>query len=132
MQKGAFSWGILLLVMILPGCVGEEKNQVRTGSLTVYFADQKDEALATDLAYYWREQHLLSGRKQDLELVNKGEKGYAVLMIANDPREAKNIPFEERMLLSQLRKDLETAVFDSTTVELTICNNKFKPIFTIN
>lgn len=118
-------------ILIFTSCTGDYGSKVIGENLTVYFQDNRDEAKATDLAKYLKKRKLLSGEKQDVQLVRIEDK-YLVKVIANDIENAKKMPFDERSLLLNLQKELQDSVFSKTIVKLVICNNEFETIYDLN
>ena len=112
-------------------CSGDYGNKIIGEELSVFFVNSEDEQLAVDLAKYLKSRKLLSGNKQDVQLIRKGE-GHIVKVIAVDPKDAKNMPLNERMLLLELQKELQDSVFTNNSVELMVCNEKFEPIYDLN
>jgi len=120
----------IFLTILLASCSSENGNRIVGDQLTVYFDSAKEESIAEKIALYWKENKLLTGRKQDLK-ISADEKGYTLKIIASSPKENFSVPFEERKLLLQLEADLNEKVADSP-LEIVICNNQFEPIYNVD
>ena len=83
-----------------------------------------------NLANFWKEKSLLTGRDQDIELKRVAD-GYAVSIIAVDPQKVKEIPFAEQKALTALRNALQKAVFRDDLLVLYLCDGKFNRLLTI-
>lgn len=118
-------------MFLLIGCSSEFGNKIIGGELTVYYVDNSDMNKAEEIAEYWKENQLISGEKQDIQLIKIGEK-YLLNMISNDVKNTKNMSFDERKLLLGLQKNIKESLFTDNTFELVICNNKFEPIYNLN
>lgn len=116
--------------IILIGCQSDERKTWIGGELTVYYFDQSEAETAKQIAFFWKENGLLSGKQQDLQ-VRKDEKRYTVSMIAAQPKKIDDMPFDEVQTLSQLKKKLYVEVFKQESFTLEICNNRFETIYTV-
>ena len=121
----------LFLFITLFACSDEYGNKVKGGNLTVYFVNEKDQSLASDLAVFWKNNDLLIEVPQDLQILRKGD-GYTVNIIAREPNKIKNMTFEERKALIDLQAMIRDSVFKEKNVDLIICDDQFKPILNIN
>lgn len=121
---------ILLLTLLLASCGDDFGSKVVGGNLSVYYVDGSDKSKAESLAMYWKENDLIAGDKQDLQLV-KFEDGYELRIIAKNPKGVKQMPFNERKLLSSLQRTLRDSI-PLDGLELVLCDSNFKPIYNIN
>ena len=112
-------------------CTNEYGNKVTGGNLTVYYVNEKDGDLASELAYFWRDNGLLASKPHDIQISRSG-KEYRVSIIARDKKEAKKMSFEERKALYELQQLIRDSVFREKKMELIICDDQFKPILNIN
>lgn len=124
LRKGLFCG----LVILLMSCNSDYGHKVVGDNLTVYFTDRNDEKLAETIAIFWKENDLIGETKQDLQLVRLTKK-IELRIIANDPKNVKNMSFDERKLLAELEQELQKEIGESP-LQLVICNNKFEPIYT--
>lgn len=122
---------VFLSLLLFTSCSGDYGNKIIGGELSVFFVNAEDEQLAVDLAKYFKNRNLLSGQKQDVQLVREKDV-HIVKVIAVDPKEAKSMPLNERKLLLELQKELQDSVFTENSVELVVCNEKFEPIYDLN
>lgn len=122
----------LWLLILFTACTdsGSYGNKVGGGEFSVFFPDAKDEGVATDIANYWKENDLLSGNKQDLQLISSGN-NYVLKLIAKEPDNVVNMPYAEQKLLYGLRDSLLGLVCDSCNLSIEICDNKFEPKYRI-
>jgi len=125
---------MLLLVgfalLFLSSCSTDDRHHFDGGNLTVYFLEESDAEVAKAIAFFWKENDLLTGNQQDLQVRKEGGRDI-VSMIAKDPKSVENMPLDEVQLLSQLKKKLYVEVFDEKAFTLEICNNKFEAIYTV-
>ncbi|MGY8926089.1 MAG: hypothetical protein ACKVJC_02210 [Flavobacteriales bacterium] len=122
---------ILLLssLILLTACSSGYGHQAKGENLSVYFMDKTDEGKAEKVAFYWKENGLITGKKQDLQIVKLSESHQ--LNIIKSFEGGQSIPFEERKLLLNLQTKLEEEIF-SDGLEIIICNDKFESIHKIN
>lgn len=121
----------LFLFTALFACSDKHGNKVKGGNLTVYFTNEEDKSLATDLAILWKNNDLLTDESQDLQISRIG-KGYVVNIIAREPKEVSKMTFAEHKALVDLQKMIRDSVFKEKSVDLIVCDNQFKPILNIN
>lgn len=123
---------IFLISIALVSCTSDYGNRVEGDNFTIYFPNPDDEGMAAQVARYWKDHGLLTGEKQDIQLLSK-EGDYQLLLIAEDKDKMKVMPIEEQMLLSELQKDLQKELGnDNAFFEIVICNAQFEPIFNMN
>lgn len=123
--------GISLFVgfgLMLLSCTSGKGNVVKGGELSVYFIETEDEELATQIANFWKDNELLTGKPQDLQLL-RIEDGYQLLIIESEV--GSEINFIERKLLSELQDSLMNTL-DLKNLELAIANSKFEIVHTLN
>ncbi len=130
--RGMRAMIVVLLLAVLAGCISENKHRIIAGELTVYFLDKKDEKKSEWLANYWKENELMTGRKQDIQLSHDDRNRYVVSLVAKHPEDAKNMPVQERFILSRLRADIQNEGFPDDIVILAVCDANFEPITIID
>jgi len=118
------------LLFLILSCNNDYGNKVVGGKFTVYFTDTKDQKLAEKIAVYFKENDLISNQKQDLQLA-RVNKTLQLRLIATSPKNAQEMSFEERKLLTELQTSLYKNVFKKP-FDLVICNDKFEPIYTLD
>ncbi|HIP31817.1 MAG TPA: hypothetical protein EYG86_03555 [Crocinitomicaceae bacterium] len=126
MKNGLF----IFLAILLYSCSSENGNSVVGDKLTVFYDAPVEEELAEQIAVFWKENDLLTGKKQDLKIVPDGD-SFVLQIIASYPIDDFDMPFEERKLLLELEADLHEKITDYP-IEIVICNNQFKPIYNID
>ena len=105
-------------------------SKVVGGNLSVYYLESSDKEKAETIAKLWKSKDLITGKKQDLQLV-QFQDGYELRLIANNSISRDKMPFNERKILS----DFQRTIRDNLKLEglqLVLCNSKFEPIFNIN
>lgn len=112
-------------------CTDEYGNKVTGGNLTVYFDNEKDVELATDLAEFWRDNDLIASQPHQIR-ITRNKKGYNLNLIAREPKEVKQMSFKERKALIELQSMIRESVFKDKKVDLVLCNDQFEPILNIN
>ncbi len=115
---------------MLVACETDKRNKFVGGELTVYYFEESEAETAKNIAFFWKENDLLSGKKQDLQ-VRKDKKRFTVSIIAADPKMTNKMPFDEIQVLAQLKKKLYVEVFNQESFTLEICNNRFETIYTV-
>lgn len=121
---------LIFALFVLVSCGEDYGHEIHGGKLTVYFTDRSDEQLAEGIANYWKENDLLTGKKQDLQLVREDD-WYVLNIIANRPEEVKEMKFEERKVLLDMQQDLQLKLGEHN-LQLVLCDNGFKEIYNIN
>lgn len=118
------------VVVLLSSCNSDKRHRHVGGELTVYYFDQSEAETAKNVAFFWKENQLLTGKKQDLQ-VRKDKDRYTVSMIAKEPTKVNEMPIDEVQLLAQLKKKLYTEVFNEQAFTLEICNSRFETVYTV-
>ena len=121
---------LALFLLILTACTGGYGNKVGGGDFSVFFPDGKDEGVAIEIARYWKENDLITDKKQDIQLVSSG-KDFALRLIAQDPDNLQNMPYSEQKLLYGLRDSLQRFVCDTCNLVIELCDDKFEPKYRI-
>ncbi|MFT5859087.1 MAG: hypothetical protein ACI865_001183 [Flavobacteriaceae bacterium] len=120
----------IVLFALLFSCESDDLHQAIGGELTVHYESESDEELAEKILMFWRDNDLLSGKEQDLQLVRR--KGIPQLsIIAKDTANIQNMPFMEKKLFSELKLKLWKEVFRKKTFKLMISDNKFNPLYSV-
>ena len=121
----------ILLITLLASCAQDEGHKITGGNLTVHFEDANDQALATEIAHFWKDNDLIASQPHDIKL-SKHKDGYRLGLIAGNKEDAKNMIFKERKALQDLQNMLKDSIFQTKTIEIIITDDRFKPIFNIN
>ena len=125
---------LLLLVIVsllaLSGCETDKRNKFTGGKLTVYYFDQSEAEIAKKIAFFWKENELLTGKPQDVQ-VRKDKNRFTVSVIAIEPKMIDKMTIDELQLLAQLKKKLYLKVFNKEAFTLEICNSRFEAIYTV-
>ena len=120
----------IILCTLLFSCKSDDLHQAIGGELTVHYESESDKELAEEILMFWRDNDLLSGKEQDLQLVRL--KGVPKLsIIAKDTATIENMPFMEKKLFSELKLKLWKEVFSRKTFKLVISDNKFNPLYSV-
>ncbi len=126
---------LILCIAILSfsaACTKGHGNKLESDKLDIYFEFKEDENLAAGIGKYWKNNGLTGEQKQTLRLT-KDDQSYLLQLIANDPKEVKNMPFSELKLLLELQKSLNEELFSETkSLEIMICDGSFNAIQNIN
>lgn len=117
-------------MFILVGCNSDKRKFYTGGELTVYYFDKSEAKTAKSIAFFWKENGLLTGKKQDLQ-VRKDQNRFTVSMIAVEPNKMDEMTMDEVQLLAQLKKKLYVEVFKEEAFTLEICNSSFEAIYTV-
>lgn len=122
---------VISLALLILSCGGDYGNRVVGNNFTVYFTNKKDQKLAEDVAMYFKEYNLISNQKQDIQLTRVNKRFQLRLIATGSIEQVKNMPFEERKLLTELQTSLYKNVIKKP-FDLVVCNDKFEPIYTLN
>lgn len=87
--------------------------------------------MAVEIVNFWKDEGLLTNKKQDVKLV-RAKGGYALYLIAPVRKSAEDMSFEEIQALTILREKLNKTIFTDTGVDIIICDEMFKPKFEPN
>lgn len=115
-------------LLLLTSCASRYGNSVKGGDLTVYFEEQKDEKFAITIAEYLRDNNLLTGKKQDIQLIRVD--GRPHLRLISNGFEGQ-LSFEELKLMLALQDSIRQHV-QLSDLEIVISNSKFEEITNIN
>lgn len=97
----------------------------------MYYTDASLSLKAEEIALFWKENDLLTGRQQHIQLT-KLEEVFVLNIIQSDKESNLNISFDERKLLNDLQSSIRKTTFPKDKFELRICNNKFEPIYKLD
>lgn len=122
---------ILGILLTLTACMDDHGHKVQGDDLTVYFDRETDLEKATQVANFWKEKELLTGKPQDLKL-SFVDSTYYLFVIANQGVDLSTMEFKERRLLLDLQGQLQDSLFKNNTLELVISDDHFKPLMNIN
>lgn len=95
---------------------------------SVYFENPEDESIAKELAFFWKENGLVTGKNQDLQ-ISSNDNLYILKLISNESN--SKVSFSERKSLLTLQTVLSEEVFKAP-VEIEISNGQFETIYKIN
>ena len=121
---------ILLILFFFTSCGKGMGHKVVGGKLSVYYLESSDKNKAETIAKIWKRKDLITGKKQDLQLV-QFQDGYELRLIANNSVNRNRIPFNERKILLGLQRTIRDSL-KLEGLQLVLCNSKFEPIFNIN
>ena len=121
----------LLLFTTLISCSEEYGNKVKGGNLTVHFIDARDEAIAEKIAVFWKNNDLISSKKQDIQLM-RSKKGYRLNLIVENGETLPPMNYAESKALLDLQSMLRDSVFKEKRMEIFLCDNQFNPLYNIN
>lgn len=117
-------------LVLFQSCDADKRHKHIGGKLTVYYFDLSEAEMAEKVAFFWKENDLLSSEKQDLQ-IQKRRGRYTLSLIANDPKSVDEMTIDEIVLLAQLKKKLWEEVFNEKSFDLEICNNRFESIYAV-
>lgn len=121
-------WFVIPVLFMLASCSDHHGNKVVGGELGVYyFDDNKNNAEA--IALFWKNNDLLTGRSQDLQLIEEKD-NFVLKLIAIDKEE--DVSLQNRQLLLKLQKSLNDSLQFSKYIELELADNNFNTIYNIN
>lgn len=112
-------------------CDGSDSNKVGGGNFYVHFDDKQDQPIAEQIAHFWKEKELITGRDQDIKLVRSGNH-YELLLVLSKPEDHFILPADELQRLFYLQNDLNEYVKSTKPIEIVIADNTFKNIVNIN
>lgn len=115
-------------MVVLCSCLGEQSSYVAGGNLKVHFTDPKDKPLAKSLALFWKNEKLITGKKQDIKLI-RTEQGYDLCLISPTRKTPDQLSFDELKALNDLEVMLGNQVFKDKLVQIVVTDEKFKPLF---
>jgi hypothetical protein len=119
------------IFLTITGCSNNFGNRLEGENLAVFYVDKKDKELATKLAFFWKDNGLIGSEPQNVRYFSSGKRHF-VQLIPSDKFDSRLFSFDERKLLMELQKDLDSAVFNYVGCEIILCNEKFEPILNIN
>ena len=117
-------------LLILASCSEEYGHEIHGGNLTVFFLDEEDQAMAEKIALFWKENELITGNNQDIQLIKEGD-WYEIRVIAKRPEEVKAMNFDERKKMLDLQQNIQLTL-NEPNLQLIICNERFEEIYNIN
>lgn len=122
---------LTLVSFVLSACVGENSNKVGGGNFYVHFDDKEDLKVAEDIARFWKDQNLVSGKEQDIKLFNR-KSSYELYLISDDKVEEFQLPAEHMQLLFDLQNDLNSTLKTQKPIQIVISDKNFNKIININ
>lgn len=121
---------IAALLPLVVACSSGFGSKLASDKLDVYYSDASLQSYADSLGSYWTKNGLTGSRKQSIQL-EYSKKGYAVKIIRSQEFEKQDLSVEEIALLNELTVALSNEVFNKKAVNIVICDDEFKPIYTI-
>lgn len=120
-----------LLFVLLFSCTHDYGNRVEGGKLNVFYTADADSSNAKKLAAFFRDNKLLTGKEQTIQLY-RSKNSLEIRLIATDTSNLNRMPFEERKLLIDFQKQIESHLNANEPVSLIICDNQFKPLYRLD
>ncbi len=118
----------IIILLSLYGCVDSIDSQVSGGKFTVHFSDVEDKPLATAIVGFWKENALMTEKKQDVKLVHT-DIGYDLYLISPTRKNIEALTFEELKALTELHSKLQREVFKENELSVVITDDQFTPLF---
>lgn len=128
-----------LLLVLFSSCGSDYGNRIisEESNLTVLYTDSISSDVAVKFAQFWKENELTGNTQQTIQLSKTNV--FNVKLITSFPEDfekdeigkSKGISFEELELLNNLRKELDSVVFENKSVQIQLCNDHFVPLMTI-
>lgn len=123
---------LLTFVLLFQSCSKGYGNKLTAKNLNVYFESKDQEEKANSLGKYWQSKGLVGEREQNIKLSQSNDTYYVHLILSNEFKD-QELTFNERKLLLDLQKELDSTIFKGEDgCQILICDNEFKPIFNIN
>lgn len=120
---------ILSLLCLTAACGSDYGHEIHGDQLTVYFTESSDQDAAEKIAHFWKDNALLTGKKQDIQLT-RNNKTLEIRLIMNDEKASKEIPFWEKQILLELQDTLGQIL--NQNLELVVCNKRFETLINLN
>jgi len=118
--------------LFIQSCSKGYGNKLTAKNLNIYFESTSYEKQANDLGKFWQKEDLVGNKTQNIKLT-KADGTFYVHLIQNKEFKNSELTFNEKKLLLDLQKDLDSAIFTgSKGCQILICDNEFKPLFNIN
>ncbi|MDG1146918.1 MAG: hypothetical protein P8N52_01305 [Crocinitomicaceae bacterium] len=121
---------LLLVILLFTSCGKGMGSRVVGDKLSVYYLEHSDKDKAKVIASIWRDKDLITGKKQDLQLV-QFQDGYELRLIATNNIGKTQLPFNERRILLGLQRTIRDSL-KLKGLQLVLCDSKFEPIYNIN
>lgn len=120
----------LLALWLLSACGPNYGNEIHGENLTVYFENAGDKDLAKKIALYWKENDLLTGQRQSIQIESKKRKVY-LRLIANEPKNGVELSFVELKDMLELQDNIREYT-KRDHLEIVICDGQFETLKNIN
>ncbi len=125
-------FSIFLVIFALNGCSTGYGNKLTGEGLTVFFNDENDEQLATDIAFFWKDSEFLGQNKQFIRLFNENKR-YQLQIIPTSSDILSSLTIEEKIVLVKLQDTLNNSLFKNTfPCDIVFCTKDFEPIAKLN
>lgn len=122
----------IVVFFFLESCSKGYGHKLTAENLNVYFEKKDLEKLANSLGKFWQEKELVGEREQNIKLSENKESYFIHLIISEEFKDAE-LTFEERKLLFELQKEMDTTIFKSLKpCKILICDNEFKTLYSID
>lgn len=118
----------IISIILLGSCTDSTDSQVSGGDFTVHFDNPKDKQIAVKLVEFWKSEHLITSKKQDIKMV-RTKSGFDLYLVSTVRKPGDQLSFEELEAISILKKRLENQIFRKESVEIIISDENFKPMF---
>ena len=124
---------LIYLFFIFISCENRTDFYVNNDLIKVFYKNQNDSVLALDLMNYWTDNKLVGSSFQNIRLSSENDSLYKLQLIFTDTtRYKKQLSFSDFKNLYQLEEDLNQTVFINTQLKISLCDNSFNEIMSLD
>ena len=124
---------LIYLFFIFLSCENRADFYVNNDQIKVFYENQNDSVIAQDLMNYWIDNKLVGSSCQYIRLSSENDSLYKLQLIFTDTVQYKNqLSFLDFKNLYLLEDDLNQTVFIDTQLKISLCDNSFHEIMSLD
>tara|TARA_B100001758_G_C18282828_1_gene542623 strand:- start:431 stop:886 length:456 start_codon:yes stop_codon:yes gene_type:complete len=124
---------LIYLFFIFISCENRADFYINNDQIKVFYENQNDSVLAQDLMNYWIDNKLVGSSFQNIRLSSENDSLYKLQLIFTDTTHYKSqLSFLDLKNLYQLENDLNQTIFINNQLKISLCDNSFNEIMSLD
>ena len=124
---------LIYLFFIFISCEDRTDFHLNNDQIKVFYENQNDSVIAKDLMSYWIDNNLVGSSFQNIRLCSENDSLYKLQLIFTDTaNRISQLSFSDIKNLNQLENDLNQTIFIDNQLKITLCDNSFNEIMSLD